>query len=167
MGKPPAKRMEMTTPQSPIVRLFHPSQYLPVRKRLMKHLNTLEVLRLCQTSKELRSHLQLVEWDINKKLKPFFDDPISFRSCLGRCDALIFGDFALQFLERAYWADFDLESIVQNGSKLEELAKHVTEVQGFTWDETYTLDDEKNMSDDETAMSNNGFEEVGVNQQSH
>ena len=63
----------------------------------------------------------------NKRLAYYFDDPLSFRSLMARTHMVISGSFALQFFDRSFYSNSDLDlyilpdrSIVEVGSYLLE-----------------------------------------------
>ncbi|KAI1084987.1 hypothetical protein F5B20DRAFT_122961 [Whalleya microplaca] len=103
----------------------------PICARLMRFLDTKDILRLRQTSWSIRLDIMANEWNINSKLGRFIKYPTEFRSQLGRFDALISGGFALQFLERVVWPESDLDIMVQDGENLEGLARFLVEVEGY------------------------------------
>ncbi|KAI0841850.1 hypothetical protein F5Y06DRAFT_292673 [Hypoxylon sp. FL0890] len=103
----------------------------PIRQRIMRHLNTQDVLNLGRTASAMRYNIINNDWDINRKLARFIKDPTRFRSQLGRSDALISGSFVLQFFERTIWPDSDLDIVVQDGVNLEGLSKFLTTVEGY------------------------------------
>ncbi|KAI0325803.1 hypothetical protein GY45DRAFT_1329831 [Cubamyces sp. BRFM 1775] len=48
-------------------------------------------------------------FNVNKRLSRFFRDPIAFRSLQARTAAVISGSFALQFFDRTYYPESDLD----------------------------------------------------------
>lgn len=90
----------------------------PIFDNICTHLNPNEILLLRATTKQLSplfESLFKTQWNINRQLKRFIEDPITFRSKLARYNALISGSFALQFFERRFWKESDLDIYV-NGS---------------------------------------------------
>ncbi|KAI5927612.1 hypothetical protein F4810DRAFT_272395 [Camillea tinctor] len=123
---PPPRRQNQNSPT--LQTLFG---IYPIRERIVRCLETRDVLRLCETSWAMRHDIKANEWDINVKLGRFIKDPAGFRSQLGRSDALISGSFALQFFERIIWPESDLDIMVQDGESLEGLSKFLTEKEGY------------------------------------
>ncbi|KAI0076957.1 hypothetical protein K474DRAFT_1707755 [Panus rudis PR-1116 ss-1] len=61
-------------------------------------------------------------FDINKFLTRFFDDPLAFRSMQAETGALISGSMALQFLDRSFYpeSDLDLYAEQKNSKQIEK-----------------------------------------------
>jgi hypothetical protein len=78
------------------------------------------ILRLAQLNYRLRTivqNFQLLHWDYNAFLAQWFHDPISFRTRMGECDAIISGWYVLQFLGHSMLVgerhDVDLEIVLR------------------------------------------------------
>lgn len=118
----------MSNPKpSSLLKLFQPTQYVPMRDRLYKALDVRTIIRLAQTSKDVREMIQSDKalWNINTRLARFFDDPIAFRSQLGLCDGLIAGSFPLQFFENVHWPDSDIDIYVKWGESTEVMHSYL------------------------------------------
>lgn len=91
------------------------------------------LIRLSQTSKGVRGLIYGDEtlWNINARLKRFFDDPDAFRAQQRQCDALISGSFALQFFEHVNWPGSDLDMYVEKGQRMESMHRYLTETAGY------------------------------------
>jgi hypothetical protein len=80
------------------------ARYAPVQTALMAHLDIIDIIMLKKTNKALYTdishYLKNNDYNINQKLKPFFQDPVTFRSVQARCDALLWGLFARDFMSR-------------------------------------------------------------------
>ncbi|KAF7910244.1 uncharacterized protein EAE98_012199 [Botrytis deweyae] len=90
----------------------------PIFDNICTHLDPNEILLLRATTKQLSplfESLFKTQWNVNLQLKRFIEDPITFRSKLATYNALISGSFALQFFERRFWQESDLDIYV-NGS---------------------------------------------------
>lgn len=48
-------------------------------------------------------------WDPNQFFSRWFSRPVAFRQMLGRCNAIVSGSGALQFFDRTYYEDSDLD----------------------------------------------------------
>jgi hypothetical protein len=94
----------MAETESPLISPVHPSRYAPVRERLLLALDGQTLVRLAQTSRAMHNSITSA-WNVNTRLRRFFDDPVAFRAKLGQCDALIAGSFALQFFEGVVWRE--------------------------------------------------------------
>lgn len=114
---------------SSLIQLFRPTQYVPMRDCLYQALDVRSIIRLAQTSKNVRGMIYSDQalWNINKRLARFFDNSIAFRSQLGLCDGLIAGSFPLQFFENVHWPDSDIDLYVKWGESAE--AMHIYLIQ--------------------------------------
>ncbi|KAI0478518.1 hypothetical protein GGR56DRAFT_672542 [Xylariaceae sp. FL0804] len=74
----------------------------PARDSLLQYLGPQDLSRLCQTSSAVRNAVRSNIWDLNSQLLRFVEDPKAFRSMLGKCDALIFDQFAFEFLSTTH-----------------------------------------------------------------
>ncbi|KAI1503701.1 hypothetical protein F5X99DRAFT_406701 [Biscogniauxia marginata] len=92
----------------------------PIRQSLFSNLDIKDILRLSQASFNLRQATRL---NVNSRLGSFFNDPLAFRSQLGRCDALVTGDFVLHFLSGISWSNSELTIVVQQGKNSEDMSK--------------------------------------------
>ncbi|TGO46064.1 hypothetical protein BCON_0347g00110 [Botryotinia convoluta] len=109
----------------------------PIFDNICTHLDPNEILLLRATTKQLSplfESLFKTQWSINRQLKRFVENPIRFRSKLAAHDALISGSFALQFFERRFWQDSDLDIYV-NGSdesgSLNRLGEYLVNNEGY------------------------------------
>jgi hypothetical protein len=76
------------------------------------------LLRLSCTCQRLhnayRAYAQRA-FSINKRLSRFFRDPVKFRTVQARGGTLISGSFALQFFDRSFYAESDLDLYLHPG----------------------------------------------------
>lgn len=79
--------------ESPLLELFLTNRFSPVREILIPMLEPRDVLRLSQTRKDIRSVGKSL-WDINFRLRPFFDDPLAFRSQMGTLHIPVFKELS-------------------------------------------------------------------------
>jgi len=82
--------------------------------------------------------LSKVQWNINRALKRFVNDPVGLRSSMARHEALISGSFALQFFARTVWEDSDLDIYLEAPGQGKEdgmkaLARHLMENEGYNF----------------------------------
>ena len=78
----------------------------PICDHLCYILPISDLINLTRTCKRLSSLYQAAlprQWNVNKRLERFVQDPKGFRSQMGKSGALIFGSFAIQFFERVWW----------------------------------------------------------------
>jgi hypothetical protein len=75
--------------------------------------------KTCRTAKLLVREWVLREFDINRRLSPFFDDPRSFRALQAKTGALISGLFALDLFLRTGHKEIQLDLCAASGEELE------------------------------------------------
>lgn len=112
----------------------------PIFERIFTYLGPGGIMALRATTKQLVHTIDMlskVQWNINRSLKRFVNDPVRFRSLMARHEALISGSFALQFFGRIVWKDSDLDIYheapglgKENGTKA--LAQHLMKNEGYT-----------------------------------
>ncbi|KAI1263505.1 hypothetical protein F5Y18DRAFT_438187 [Xylariaceae sp. FL1019] len=100
-------------------------QWAPIYDALHSMLDTKDRLALSATSRAFREALRDTIWCINKRLARFFEQPVDFRTQLGKSNALISGGFALQFLEGVTWKDSDLDIYVEGGQDSEAMEQYL------------------------------------------
>ena len=82
-------------------------------------LESLRLARTCQLARDAVHAFLKRTFDINRSLLRFFLDPISFRSMQARTGTLISGSFALQFFDRTFYPDSDLDLYLYDGKEQE------------------------------------------------
>ena len=93
-----------------------------------------DLVSLTRTCRQLNSLYQRAlpkQWDVNKRLKRFVQDPQGFRSQMATHNALISGSFAIQFFERVTWNESDLDIFVENKNDAAEFEQHLCEREGY------------------------------------
>ena len=68
---------------------------------------------------------------MNRALRHFVDDPCLFRSKLGEYDALVSGSFALQFFDRVFWPESDLDIFLPDAQE-EGFGTYLSNSEGYT-----------------------------------
>jgi hypothetical protein len=81
---------------------------------LMHALDTVSVWRLSSTCRTLFELIRPYEWNINRSLTRFVDDPLVFRKKIRDVGGVISGGFVLQFLDRQEWPNSDLDVYVDD-----------------------------------------------------
>lgn len=109
----------------------NPDAYYPVYSSLMRVVDTQSIIRLRQTSRRIYNSIHSNEWDINKRLRPFSQDPCGFRTALGRCNGLITGTFPLQFLARKVWSNTIITIQVDGQVNCQRLRDYLVNEQGY------------------------------------
>ncbi|TGO09082.1 hypothetical protein BTUL_0180g00150 [Botrytis tulipae] len=109
----------------------------PIFDNICAYLDPNDILFFRLTTKQLSSSFDSLfkaQWNINRQLTRFVKDPVGFRSKLAEHDALITGSFALQFFERRFWLDSDLDIYVQGANDLrnpEQIGKYLVNHEGY------------------------------------
>ncbi|KAI1322604.1 hypothetical protein F5Y16DRAFT_386197 [Xylariaceae sp. FL0255] len=122
------RRVEGMRQKTTLLDLIQSEQFGPANHALTSMLDTKDKLSVMQTSSAYRQGMKNTVWNINKRLLRFFENPLTFRSQLGKCDALISGSFALQFFEGVLWKESDLDIFVESGNNTEAMEKYLLEV---------------------------------------
>jgi len=110
-------------------------QCYPIFERLCAYMPIAGIIYLTQTCKAL-SHLYqtllgLQQWNVDRDLLRFVEDPRRFRTQLGKCDGLISGSFALQFFERVYWEGSDLDIFVEDRIEAQKFEHYLSNVENY------------------------------------
>lgn len=83
-----------------------------VYDKIFCHLSPASLIRVGRTSKSTFAAIEDFSYrafDINRSLSRFVSDPIAFRNLQARTSALISGSFALQFFDRTFYPEADLD----------------------------------------------------------
>jgi hypothetical protein len=116
---------------TPTLDLFRLLGIESIRSILMQCFTTEDILLLCQSVPGFRAFLGQNEWNINQRLKRFFDNPVAFRNLLAKQDALISGSFALQFFERVIWPTSTITICVEEGAKAAAVREYIVKKEIF------------------------------------
>lgn len=84
----------------------------PIYDNIFCHLTPLSLTRMASVDRAIRAVTQDFStraYNINRRLSRFFTRPLSFRSLMARTRMVISGSFALQFFDRTYYPDSDLD----------------------------------------------------------
>ena len=125
----------MAAPAS-LLTVLDPGLFL-VANALCTFLDISDQINLARTCKKFHYIVNLIQrsqWNINKRLGYFVNDPIGFRSMIGQCEALISGSFALGFLDRMFWDGSDLDIYVEFGednSRARRLGRYLIREEGY------------------------------------
>lgn len=116
---PIARKIMKTT--SPIVQRHYLHSVFtrpPVFDVIFRELSPASLIRTgrtCRVARDAVSNFHSRAFNINRHLSRFFSDPIAFRSLQARTGSLISGSSALQFLDRTFYPDSDLDIYVHSG----------------------------------------------------
>ena len=114
---------------------FDRESHYPVFIALCDCLSIAEIVSLTQTCKkfsDLYHYLLPIQWDVDKALRYYVDDPQGFRSQMARSDALITGAFAAQFFDRAFWERGTLDVFVQEGDGFWLFGTYLSDIAGYS-----------------------------------
>ncbi|KAF4630958.1 hypothetical protein G7Y89_g7175 [Cudoniella acicularis] len=108
---------------------------------ICRHMDPQGILSLRQTTKQLSGlfdSLFKTQWNVNRSLKRFVDNPVGLRSMLARHNALISGSFALQFFERVVWDDSDLDIYVHDDdASINAMGQYLIQAENYKFDSTF------------------------------
>ena len=131
--------------QANVVTLLELFNEFPVVEKLCSYLAIGDIISLTRTCKRLSPLYQEVlpsQWNVDRHLQRFVDNPVAFRMMMADCDALVSGSLALQFFERKTWLESDLDVYV-NFSRSIDFRQYLCEHEGYVPTEEKPLDDYK------------------------
>ncbi|KAL8655751.1 MAG: hypothetical protein Q9226_002923 [Calogaya cf. arnoldii] len=114
--------------------IFNRESRYPIFECLCGHLCIGEIIALTRTCRKysgLYQYLLPKQWDIDRCLRRFVRNPTGLRSKMGETNALISGSFAIQFFERKFWPDSDLDMYVKEGEESDALRRHLVMSEGY------------------------------------
>lgn len=120
-------------PQSKLVELFS-LRFEPILATISLHLGIAGLQALYQVSKAfygLKEHLQKRHFNINKRLTNFVAFPDEFRSRLGKHNALISGEFALNFFSIGNRKIPNLDIFIENGTHAVDFTNYIRKEEGY------------------------------------
>lgn len=130
--KRPSKKLNSTEHGAlcrprPTLQYLFSSNCEPVRRSVTSFLDPKSLLALSGVCQEIRSSVRENVWNINSRLGYFVEDPVRFRTVLGRHQGLISGSFALQFFEGVRWDGSDLDLFFDQDSGFKEMIGHLVD----------------------------------------
>lgn len=106
-----------------------------IHEALFSYLTPLEFLRLtktcCKANVVVNSYVKRA-FNINSFLLRFFSDPLAFRSLQARTNTLISGSSALQFFDRTFYPESDLDLYLSMDA-IEKVAEWLVGTAGYTF----------------------------------
>ncbi|KAI0696059.1 hypothetical protein C8T65DRAFT_615610, partial [Cerioporus squamosus] len=100
----------------------------PVYDNIFCHLSPASFVRMsrvCCDVQEATKDFASRAYNIDRRLRRYFSDPLAFRALMSRTGLLISGSFALQFFDRSFYPNSDLdlyvwtdESVIEAGNWL-------------------------------------------------
>ena len=106
----------------------------PIYVKIVDSLPIRDIIALTRTCKSFSKIYQDTlpqQWNINQHLKRWMKDPHSFRSLMARHNALIVGDLALQFFDKAKYPDAVLDIYVDKGASASAFHDYLVEHEGY------------------------------------
>ncbi|EPQ60361.1 hypothetical protein GLOTRDRAFT_31372 [Gloeophyllum trabeum ATCC 11539] len=107
----------------------------PIHDLIFGQLSPAGLVRFSRTCKLAQAGVQSFynrAFNINRHLSRFFKDPIAFRSLQARTATLISGSSALQFLDRTFYPDSDLDLYVHPGFA-REIGRWLIDHEGYEY----------------------------------
>ncbi|PCH44988.1 hypothetical protein WOLCODRAFT_91093 [Wolfiporia cocos MD-104 SS10] len=96
-----------------LVDVFASGQHT-IYDRICERLTPVSLIRMRRVSRTTYQAVQDFSYrafDVNRRLSRFFSDPFAFRSLQARTATLISGSFALQFFDRTFYPEADLDLV--------------------------------------------------------
>lgn len=84
----------------------------PIYDTIFSCLTPLALTRMASVNRQVRAvtkDFAARAYNVNRRLARFFNEPLLFRSLMARTHMVISGSFALQFFDRTYYPDSDLD----------------------------------------------------------
>jgi hypothetical protein len=107
----------------------------PVFDSIFRDLGPGDLVRVGRTCRRARDAVIIFSqsaYNINRHLSRFFADPVGFRSLQARTATLISGSNALQFLDRTFYPESDLDLYVHPGHA-REVGEWLLKKEGYTF----------------------------------
>lgn len=124
----------ISTSQPTFLSTFDRESRYPIFRALCAYLSVSQIVSLTRTCKKLSGlyqYLLPIQWDVDKALLRWVDDPLGFRSQMARCDALIDGDFSFHYFERIQMERGPLDVSIQQGFRVELFSKYLLDIAGY------------------------------------
>jgi hypothetical protein len=122
----------------PLVRALS-TEFYPIRDSISRSLNLGSIFALTRVCKSLRGlyrDLKRTHWSIDNHLSHFFANANSFRNMMRACGAVVSGSSALQFFDRVYWRESDLDVYFDcsvNADPVQRMGKYLVDVEGYVF----------------------------------
>lgn len=117
--------------------IFDLESRFPVFDRICFYLPINSIIALTRTCRKLSTLYQSLiprQWNVDRLLGRFVRNPQLFRSQMGRCDALVSGSAAIQFFDRVFWKEADLDIYIEEGENADAFGEYLTEMEGYKLD---------------------------------
>ena len=110
------------------------NQYYPIYTSLSSYLGIAEIVALTRTCKKLSKlyqELLPIQWDIDRDLCRFVENPCQFRTQLGLHNALVAGDFAHYFFSRETWKTSKVEVLIESGDSINAFVEYLLQEERY------------------------------------
>ena len=100
----------------------------PITDNIFCRLTPLSLTRMASVCRGIRSvakDFQRRAYNINRRLELFVTDPGAFRSLMARTHMVISGSFALQFFDRTFYPESDLDIYVHPDGSIGEVGLYL------------------------------------------
>ena len=107
----------------------------PIYDNVFACLSPVSLVRLaltCRAAYLAVANFRSRAFNINRHFSWYFTDPIAFRSLQARTNTLVSGSNALQFFDRSFYPEADLDLYTHPGHSL-EVAQFLVEAQGYEY----------------------------------
>ena len=87
----------------------------PIHDNILRRLSAASLARMACVSRDVRAatlDFTARAYNLDRRLARFFGDPAAFRALMARTRVVISGSFALQFLDRSFYPESDLDLYV-------------------------------------------------------
>ena len=114
--------------------VFNRDQQYPIFDRLCSILPISDIIalsRTCRNYSNLYRYLVPTQWNVDRKLRRFVRNPQEFRSRMGQHNAIISGSFVLQYFERVYWEESDLDIFILDGIDADDFCHYLIRGEGY------------------------------------
>ena len=118
--------------------------------RLLPIGDLISLTRTCRRLSSLYRDLLPSQWNIDKLLSRFLDNPRTFRDLMAKHDVLISGSLALQFFQRFAWSDSDMD-VYLTAEGVGALEEYLCTMEGYKFKASTYAD----------RYDNRGIDEVG------
>ena len=107
--------------------------YPPIADTIIGLLGPHDIIRLSKTCRFLSGLYPALlkrEWDVDRRLRRFVDNPFGLRATLAKLDALITGGFVTQYFDRQFWPSSDLDIVVTEKVRA-TMIEYLVEKEGY------------------------------------
>lgn len=116
--------MELDTPLNAGLEMFRRH---PIYDNIFSYLTPLSLTRMASVNRAIRrvtKDFAARAYNVNTRLARFVSEPLMFRSLMARTHMVISGSFALQFFDRTYYPDSDLDLYLHPDRNIIEIGEY-------------------------------------------